>query len=231
MTVRPTFSRSSAVTNCIRTHCSLCAPAGVSQRTCQSPWVERMGGSPCVERGDRNHGFRYVGRPKPASGGGGSGAVAAEYPASSARVADCWRRWRLSAADRRNPWRKGRLPADREREDGGDDRQGWVPGHCVAVGVRLRRRTCQTADQPLFILPLKARIPQIAEPRTRILLQSPVRAETGGSTEGQTAHGAADPGKSKARRDLPHSSAPFARCRPKTACGFSLARFQSMRNR
>src|SRR5581483_1289952 len=46
ITVSPTLSRSSAVTNCMRTHCSLCAPAGVSQRTCQSPWVDLTGGSP-----------------------------------------------------------------------------------------------------------------------------------------------------------------------------------------
>src|SRR5262245_6994596 len=41
MTVRPALERSSATTLWIRAHCSLCAPGGVSQRICQSPWTER----------------------------------------------------------------------------------------------------------------------------------------------------------------------------------------------
>src|SRR6185437_7464462 len=41
MTVRPAFERSSATTLWISAHCSVCAPGGVSQRICQSPWTER----------------------------------------------------------------------------------------------------------------------------------------------------------------------------------------------
>src|ERR1700676_5152282 len=41
MTVRPALERSSATTLWIRAHCSLCAPGGVSQRICQSPWTDR----------------------------------------------------------------------------------------------------------------------------------------------------------------------------------------------
>src|SRR5262249_27900659 len=38
--------RSSAVTLCISAHCSLCAPGGVSQRICQSPWTDLT--APCA---------------------------------------------------------------------------------------------------------------------------------------------------------------------------------------
>src|SRR5580698_9213230 len=40
MTVRPALERSSATTLWIRAHCSPCAPGGVSQRICQSPWTD-----------------------------------------------------------------------------------------------------------------------------------------------------------------------------------------------
>src|SRR6266403_6251178 len=46
MTVRPALERSSATTLWIRAHCSPCAPGGVSQRICQSPWTERT--APCA---------------------------------------------------------------------------------------------------------------------------------------------------------------------------------------
>src|SRR6266481_5653836 len=46
ITVRPALERSSATTLWIRAHCSPCAPGGVSQRICQSPWTERT--APCA---------------------------------------------------------------------------------------------------------------------------------------------------------------------------------------
>src|SRR5216683_6055356 len=46
MTVRPALERSSATTLWIRAHCSACAPGGVSQRICQSPWTDRT--APCA---------------------------------------------------------------------------------------------------------------------------------------------------------------------------------------
>src|ERR1700735_5088402 len=46
MTVRPALERSSATTLWIRAHCSPCAPGGVSQRICQSPWTDRT--APCA---------------------------------------------------------------------------------------------------------------------------------------------------------------------------------------
>src|ERR1700722_930991 len=49
MTVRPALERSSATTLWIRAHCSPCAPGGVSQRICQSPWTDRT--APCAPAG------------------------------------------------------------------------------------------------------------------------------------------------------------------------------------
>src|SRR6185312_10871390 len=46
ITVRPALERSSATTLWIRAHCSPCAPGGVSQRICQSPWTDRT--APCA---------------------------------------------------------------------------------------------------------------------------------------------------------------------------------------
>ena len=43
---RQALERSSATTLWIRAHCSPCAPGGVSQRICQSPWTERT--APCA---------------------------------------------------------------------------------------------------------------------------------------------------------------------------------------